>query len=124
MAAINKKKIIYTLSFIVVGLGYYLFTSITKIGIPCMFETVTGMSCPGCGVTRSLSSIIEGDIAGAFQYNFGLMILSPIILVIIAYTWYMWMHDKAASNKVITIVTIVVLVLLIIWMVIRNIYGI
>ena len=46
----------------------------------CMARRLTGLSCPGCGLTRCFISIMHGDLAAAWQYNsaglllFGLMV--------------------------------------------------
>ena len=42
----------------------------------CWFRRYTGIACPGCGGTRSTRALLEGDIAGAFRYNF----FFPLIL--------------------------------------------
>src|SRR5262249_28110375 len=45
----------------------------------CMMQRLTGAPCPGCGVTRSGSNLVRGNIRRAFDYNpFGL-ILHPIL---------------------------------------------
>ena len=35
----------------------------------CQFRNVTGLDCPGCGLTRAFVSIAHGRIAEAFSYN-------------------------------------------------------
>jgi hypothetical protein len=35
----------------------------------CMFKRMTGLGCPGCGMTRSFISLGHGDLAMAFSYN-------------------------------------------------------
>jgi hypothetical protein len=45
----------------------------------CWFKAWTGLPCPGCGMTRSGSSLLHGDLLHAWNYNpFGLLI-APII---------------------------------------------
>lgn len=42
----------------------------------CWVETATGIPCPGCGLTRSLSCGIRGLFAASWQYHpMGLLIL-------------------------------------------------
>ena len=43
--------------------------------IPCPFRLITGLSCPGCGVTRMCLSLFHLDFSGAFRANPALMIL-------------------------------------------------
>lgn len=63
---------------------YGLFVSKTDIGVPCFFNTITGLQCPGCGVTHMCIALMQGDIRSAWQSNAMLCILSPVLLFIIA----------------------------------------
>lgn len=36
---------------------------------PCVFHETTGMPCPGCGLTRGMSSLLRGDIAKSLAWN-------------------------------------------------------
>src|SRR5258706_11438159 len=35
----------------------------------CVFHSLTGLQCPGCGTTRALHHLLHGDVAGAFHLN-------------------------------------------------------
>jgi len=35
----------------------------------CPFKALTGIPCPGCGMTRALISMAKGDFHAAFGYN-------------------------------------------------------
>jgi len=35
----------------------------------CMLRRMTGMTCPGCGLTRCFISLAHGDLASAWSYN-------------------------------------------------------
>ena len=39
------------------------------IGIRCPFERITGLSCPGCGVSGMFLCLLHGDLSGAFHSN-------------------------------------------------------
>lgn len=42
----------------------------------CWFSATTGAPCPGCGITRAVSSAAHGMIAASWQYHpFGIPIL-------------------------------------------------
>jgi Protein of unknown function (DUF2752) len=53
----------------------------------CPFALLTGMACPGCGMTRALSHLIHGDIGVAMTLH----PLSPMILVmgLGVWAWYL-----------------------------------
>jgi hypothetical protein len=47
----------------------------------CPFKVLTGIPCPGCGMTRAILSIIKGDFHGAFGYNpFSFFLLFVVVL--------------------------------------------
>ena len=35
----------------------------------CTFRNLTGLSCPGCGLTRSFICLMDGDFPAAWQFN-------------------------------------------------------
>ena len=35
----------------------------------CTFQNVTGIPCPGCGLTRSFISLVHRNLADAWRYN-------------------------------------------------------
>ncbi len=49
----------------------------------CLFRSLTGRPCPGCGMTRAFSRVFHGDIRGALHYNRRIIIILPIL----AYAW-------------------------------------
>lgn len=51
------------------GIGYGLFCVKTGMGIPCVLHEVTGLDCPGCGLSRAVLAIARLDIAAAFGFN-------------------------------------------------------
>ena len=65
-----RKKIllIYT-GLAVAALLYLLLYLITGSGIPCFYLTRYGYTCPGCGLSRMLFSILKLDFSAAFLYN-------------------------------------------------------
>lgn len=43
---------------------------------PCLFHELTGLQCPGCGLTRMLHALVHGDIRRAASMN--LMVLASL----------------------------------------------
>jgi Protein of unknown function (DUF2752) len=35
----------------------------------CPFQQVFKLQCPGCGATRALAALLQGDLAAAFHFN-------------------------------------------------------
>lgn len=68
------------LIILIVGGIYLLFFKYTKFKIPCIFHELTGLLCPGCGISRMLANISAGDFFSAYGYNKLLFITLPLIL--------------------------------------------
>ena len=54
--------------------------------IPCPFHALTGLWCPGCGMTRALHHLLHADVAGALSANLFL----PVVLVVGIWSWLSW----------------------------------
>ena len=46
----------------------------------CPFYQLTGLSCPGCGATRGLHALFNGDVLAALNYNILLVLFLPLII--------------------------------------------
>ena len=48
----------------------------------CFFKRITQIPCPSCGSTRSVLSLLKGDLPGALLLNpFGVIILTIMVVV-------------------------------------------
>jgi hypothetical protein len=46
---------------------------------PCPLHALTGLYCPGCGSTRALHALLQGDVPGAMAMNPLLVIALPLL---------------------------------------------
>ena len=54
------------------------------IGLPCMFHLTTGMPCPGCGLTRSVMSLLRGNVQESLLFHpFGPPLFAALVVAII-----------------------------------------
>ncbi len=93
----------------------------------CMFRSITGVPCPSCGMTRSVTTLARGNIANALWWNplgvimFASMVLFPLwIIRDIVYkknSFYIFYKnvEKFFQKKPIAIISIGLIVLLWIW---------
>lgn len=49
-------------------------------GIPCIWRSLTGYPCPGCGLTRSLASLADFQIVESIKFNPNGILFSIVIL--------------------------------------------
>ncbi|WP_134765804.1 DUF2752 domain-containing protein [Nocardioides sp. 1609] len=50
----------------------------------CPFRRVTGLPCPGCGLTRSWVDLAHGDLAGAWSMNpFGIVLVAALVVLVV-----------------------------------------
>ena len=59
-----------------------LLLSQAGAGIPCVFHLITGLDCPGCGVTRMLRALAAGDLAAAWRFNPFVLLALPLLLLL------------------------------------------
>lgn len=69
----RKRKMLCLLLIIMAGIMVWVLYEKgmppTKWLPPCMFYKLTGFSCPGCGCTRAVEALIEGNIMACIRYN-------------------------------------------------------
>ena len=52
----------------------------------CLTRRGLGLPCPGCGLTRSLAHLLQGDLARAMALH----PLAPLVLADAAVAWLVW----------------------------------
>ena len=108
---------------LLIGVSYGLFVYRTGIAVPCIFHKITGLMCPGCGISRACMSLLKGHIAEAFSYNPFLMLASPVILYLIVKCDLKYVSSgNYILNKPDTVITYVLIVIAIAFAVCRNIF--
>lgn len=64
---------------LIIGMLYAVFIKITGINIPCLFREITGLKCPGCGITTFFMNMFRGDIKTAISANPSLVLVLPLL---------------------------------------------
>ncbi len=88
----------------------------------CPLHELTGLWCPGCGLTRATNAILRGHVGAAFGYN----ILFPFFLGAIVLGWLAWLRSamgRAPSRWITRLTPLsggVVFAVLLVFGVLRN----
>src|SRR5690606_39963391 len=78
----KNPKFIWGSSVLLGGAFYFkVWLPLTNLGIPCPFYKVTGHYCPGCGITRAISALLERDFKSAWHNNILLFIVPSSFLI-------------------------------------------
>ena len=60
---------------------YAVDPSRTRLTPPCPYLSLTGLACPGCGLTRSMHALLHGNVAQAFSWNPWIFVAAPVAIV-------------------------------------------
>lgn len=110
-----KKKLLDNTYFVVtftIILVYGILYAFTKKGLPCIFHKITGLYCPGCGITRMFVSIFKLNIYQAFRYNplvFILLIISLFYLLVDALKYKISKVHIALPKSIYIVLLIIVI---------------
>lgn len=77
----------------IASLTVIIIAFLAKIPIPCKFHAITGLYCPGCGLTRMIINLLKGNIAGAFSNNPLLFIMTPFIIIYLVINGYLYIKN-------------------------------
>ena len=112
----------FLLFLVICTIIFLILDTIFKFHIPCVFESITGFYCPGCGVTRMLKSMLVFDFYQAFRYNPLLFIFTPFILILLFnYLYCYYKKKESLFKKMPKSVCNILLVITIIYWILRNI---
>lgn len=107
--------------FLLLGCAYAVFTEHFGFGIPCLFNLVTELRCPGCGVSRMCLSLMCLDFKSAFNYNPAIFCLLPFFLYLLTKTVYRYIkYGTQKLTKTDNILTTITIVILLAFGVVRN----
>ena len=121
MPARAKKVIIGALILLVIGALYAVVLSFTRFGLPCPFNLITGLKCPGCGVTHLCMALLRLDFAAAFHANPAVFCLLPLMILTAARLIYLYIRYNKRRDKSTQIALYFMVAVLLIFGVLRNI---
>lgn len=64
------------------GVAAFFVLAWSVTGTSCTLRSITGLPCPGCGLTRAWILLLQGDLAAAWAMHPLFWMALPIVLVI------------------------------------------
>jgi len=89
--------IILGVAALVTGALVFFFNPATHHFYPaCQFHRLTGLNCPGCGMTRALYALLHGDFAVAWQDN--ALLRLALMAATFRGAWFGWNKLRGKHN--------------------------
>lgn len=74
-----------TAALVLAGSAQAALIALHLPGWPCAFRAVTGLPCPGCGMSRSVAALVRGHWREAIAWHaFGPLVLVVAVLMAVA----------------------------------------
>ena len=77
----EKFKKFRTLPVLILIAAFYILLHL--LGVNCPIRFLSGISCPGCGMTRAWISVFRADFSAAFAYHPLFLTMIPAVIVIL-----------------------------------------
>ena len=94
----------------------------SKLMPRCLFKSLTGWDCPGCGSQRMLHALLHGDWAGAWHANPLLLSMVPYILLLGFVSRFRTRYRRLYSLLNSPAAIAVIFTLMTLWFIGRNIF--
>ena len=118
----ERRTKVIRIALILTGIGalYALFDHFTGIGIPCPIYWVTGLQCPGCGISRMFLSMLRLDFSAAFHYNSAVFCLLPVFLLVGARKVYLYIRYNKRKDRLCDVIIWILISVILLFGILRN----
>ncbi len=118
----ERRTKVIRIALILTGIGaiYTLFAHFTGIGIPCPIYWITGLQCPGCGISRMFLSMLRLDFLAAFHYNPAVFCLLPIFFLVGARKVYLYIRYNKRNDFFCDVIIWIMIAVLMLFGILRN----
>lgn len=63
----------------------------------CVFRSLTGLDCPGCGLQRAFIALLRGDIVASFEHNAALI---PFVITAIYTAFHLKFSFRSGARNI------------------------
>ncbi len=117
-----RRVAFFTLLVLFCGLLYAAFIFVFGRGIPCVFQMMTGLKCPSCGVTGMCLAILRLDFKTAFYCNPAIFCMLPLGAAVAARHAYIYVRSgRTQPDRLTAAAMILMIAVLIVYGILRNI---
>jgi hypothetical protein len=96
----DRALLVSLVAFVIVFAAYKLRQDAGAGWMPeCFIRSITGLECPGCGMTRATYAILHGRFAEAFRLNPVGIILFPLALIGLGFALIAWVRGQTVFFK-------------------------
>ena len=121
-----RRKLIALILFLLVaacgGVTLFFFSPFDSGWYPrCLFKSLTGIYCPGCGSTRACYYLVHGEFARSLRYHPLILPIIPVMIVLFIRFFYEWLTGKEWKIPGLYPFSVILLILFILLFILRNI---
>ena len=126
--SLRRSVVLIVLAVLAAVVGVVVYSaydpSTSQLFPKCIFKSLTGYDCPGCGSQRAIHSLLHGDIAAAFGYNAMLVCSIPYLILLIYAELFRKKVPRLHTALTSVTAVLIILALVILWWVGRNIFHV
>ena len=120
-----KRELKEVIIILAILLLYFILNVTISFSVPCLFHEITGLYCPGCGITRMIIAIYKLDFYQAFRYNPLVFIMLPfIVFLVVDYIHKKIVNKKPVYQHINDKIWYAVIIIFILYGILRNIFPI
>jgi len=98
-SAIGSRRVVWLLALALlagVAMVYFFNPTSSRFYPACHFHQLTGLNCPGCGMTRAAHALLHGDLAAALRDN--ALFVGTLALLGWRGAWFEWNRRRGVRN--------------------------
>ncbi len=119
----HKKELKTAAIVLTLGIIYYIIIQLTEFRLICIFRKITGLACPGCGITHQINHLLHFRFKDAMSENLATTVLLPIYFAVYAVRFLFKPKCLQNNGRLFNTIVFITIAFLIIFGALRNIKG-